>query len=76
MVNRPDFTPAEHDPVAELLRERFARPASLAVADSDLRLDAGSDAATSCLPFHRHARGVDAVRAFGRRQKRAGRGLR
>lgn len=77
MVTRPDCTPAEHDPVAELPRERFGRPAPLDVDGTELQLDPDGDSASSCPPFYWQARGVKfAGCASGRRLMRPGHGLR
>ncbi len=57
----PDFTESERDLVAELLQQRYAKAVQMELADSELRLDPGSDALTICPTLYWSERGAQFV---------------
>jgi hypothetical protein len=54
----PDFTDADQDLVADLLRQRYGKSVPLELAESELRLDAGSDVLTVCPTLYWTERGA------------------
>jgi len=56
-----DFTPAETSLVAELLGHRYGKPVPLEAAESELRLDPGTDALTVCSTLYWTERGANFV---------------
>lgn len=57
----PDFTEAEHHLVAELLQQRYDKAVQMELADSELRLDPGSDVMTICPTLYWSERGAQFV---------------
>ena len=54
----PDFTAAEQDLVAAVVRQRYGKPVPVEPAESELRLDAGGDAMTVCPTLYWSERGA------------------
>lgn len=57
----PDFTPAEREIAAMLVERRYEKAVEIAEADSELRLDPGSDALTVCPTLYWSERGAHFV---------------
>lgn len=57
----PEFTPAEREIVAMLVERRYGKPVEIVEADSELRLDPGSDALTVCPTLYWSERGAHFV---------------
>jgi len=57
----PDFTHAERELVAEVLRQRYGKPVLLELADSELKLDAADDEMTICPTLYWSERGAHFV---------------
>ena len=60
-VTVSNFTEPECDLVAELLRQRYNRPVSPELADSELKLDTASDGLTTCPTLYWSELGVHFV---------------
>jgi hypothetical protein len=56
-----NFTELECELVAELLQQRYGKPVSAELADSELQLDPGSAELTSCPTLYWSARGANFV---------------
>jgi len=57
----PDFTEADLQLVSSLLQERYGKPMSPEVADSELRLDPANDELTVCPTYYWSERGAHFV---------------
>lgn len=57
----PDFTETEREAVAMLVERRYARPVEIIEADSELRLDPGSDEMALCPTLYWTERGAHFV---------------
>lgn len=57
----PDFTEADLQLVSSLLQERYGKPMSPEVADSELRLDPANDELTVCPTYYWSERGAPRV---------------
>ena len=57
----PDFTDADQGLVADLLRQRYGKSVPLEAAESELRLDVGSDVLTVCPTLYWTERGAQFV---------------
>ena len=57
----PDFTAAEQDLVAAVVRQRYGKPVPVEPAESELQLDAGAAGMTVCPTLYWSARGAQFV---------------
>ena len=57
----PDFSPTERELVAELLLQRYGKPVLPELADSELKLDPGSDEMSICPTLYWSERGAHFV---------------
>ena len=55
------FTESEQKLVAQLLAERYGRPAALEVAEVELQLDPASEALTACPALYWNERGAEFI---------------
>ncbi|MCL4184614.1 MAG: hypothetical protein KJ011_14320 [Burkholderiaceae bacterium] len=60
-VQIPDFTEPEREIARMLVERRYGKPVEIAEADSELRLDPGSDDMTLCPTLYWHERGAHFV---------------
>lgn len=56
-----NFTEVERELVAEILQQRYGKPVSPELADSELKLDPGSDQLTLCPTLYWRERGANFV---------------